>query len=93
MGQWQVSITSTPPSSTLTLCSSRSKALAAFFCLFLPPVVEDGREGGGGDHPGTVPSWNAPILGREAETPGRVLQTTEGLKAVSGENAQGDTEI
>lgn len=33
MGQWQVSITSTPPSSTLTLCSSRSKALAAFFCL------------------------------------------------------------
>lgn len=46
MGQWQVSITSTPPSSTLTLCSSRSKALAAFFCLFLPPVVEDGREGG-----------------------------------------------
>lgn len=90
MGQWQVSITSTPPSSTLTLCSSWSKALVAFFCFFLPSVGKDGREG---DHPGTLPSWNAPILGREAETPRRVVQTTEGLKAVSGENAQGDTEI
>lgn len=31
MGQWQVSVTSTPPSSALTLCSLGSKALDAFF--------------------------------------------------------------
>lgn len=64
-------------------------------CIFLPFPSSSCRrcEGGGGDHPGIVPSWNVPILGREVETPGRVLQTTEGLKAVSGENAQGDTEI
>lgn len=55
--------------------------------------MEDGKGRGEGDHPGTVPSWNAPILGREVESQGRVLQTTEGLKAVSRENAQGDTEI
>lgn len=43
---------------------------------------EGGREGGGG-----TPRWVGGGSG------GGALQTTEGLKAVSGENAQGDTEI
>lgn len=92
MGQWQVSIASTPPQSTLTLCSSRSKGLAAFFCLFLPPVKEDRRGGGPPRHRAQLECTN-PEEGGWKKNTRRGLQTTVGLKAVSGENAQGDTEI
>lgn len=85
MGQWQVSITSTPPSSTLTLCFSWSKAFAAFFCLF-PSFSQRGwEEGEAGDHPGAVPSWNAPIMGREvAKTHGGGFRQRSGWKLCQG---------
>lgn len=44
MGQWQVSITSLPPSSTLTLCSSWSKDPHCIF-LHFPSSSQIGQEG------------------------------------------------
>lgn len=62
-----------------------------FSAIFLYPIAGDGREAGG--PPRLCAQLECTNPGEGGWVPGRVLQTTEGLKAVSGENAQGDTEI
>lgn len=62
-------------------------------CIFLPFPSSSQRGREGGDHPGTVPSWNAPIPGREVEkSQGGGCRQRRGWK-LCRENAQGDTEI